>query len=383
MGSTIAARDWDGPELFIEILRLRTLLTTWPEVRLVQGKQALGATERMEMAETPEAARRQAFRDATDWFILLQEDPDDKDLHRRIDAWRSSSDLNEMAWHATERTAEVASAMTPAHADEWGPDVLRRRASARRHEEPRARRLSRRIVGLSLAGVALAACLAMLAVPSLLIRVQADQTTAVAEQRVLDLQDGSRITLAPSSAIAVEFRGDERRIRLLDGQAFFEVRPDPDRPFRVHAGGIETSVLGTSFEVRLDSGAVTVAVREGVVQVATGKEGRGNSESLIAGETMRFDAEGRFQRSTEPTGSMAAWRQGQLTSHDRPLSEAVDMLRRYYGGSILVTDDALGARTVTGVYNLADPEEALRGMVQTHGGKVRRITPWLLVVSGW
>lgn len=335
------------------------------------------------MAETPEAARRQAFRDATDWFILLQEDPADEDLRRRIDAWRSSSDLNEAAWHATERTAEVASAMTPAHADEWGPELLRRRAKAPHRNEPGTRRLPRRVVGLSLAGLAFAACLAMLAMPSLLIRVQADQTTSVAEQRVLDLQDGSRITLAPSSAIAVELHSDERRIRLLEGQAFFEVHPDPGRPFRVDARGVETSVLGTSFEVRLDAGAVTVAVQEGIVQVAAGREGRRSAESLRAGDTLRFNPEGSFQRSTEPPGSMAAWRQGQLTSHDRPLGEAVDMLRRYYGGSIVVTDDALSARTVTGVYNLADPEEALRGMVQTHGGKVRRITPWLLVVSGW
>ncbi len=341
------------------------------------------------MAETPEAARSQAFREATGWFILLQENPADGDTRHKIEAWRSSSALNDEAWRATEHTAEIATAMTPAHAGEWGPDVLRRRSDAtadvssdgmRRVQQ---RRPWRRVVGFSVVGLALAACLAVFAVPSVLLRMQADQITEVAEQRVLNLQDGSRITLAPSSAVAIEIRCNERRVRLLEGQAFFEVRHEPARPFRVEARDVETLVLGTRFDVRLDARAVTIAVQDGVVQVAAGSEGRRGAERLVAGESVRVIGNGSFQRSSEPTWSMAAWRQGQLISHDRPLSEAVDMLRRYYDGSIIVADDALGALPVTGVYNLADPEEALRGIVQTHGGKVRRITPWLLVVTGW
>jgi len=343
------------------------------------------------MEVTPEAARRQAFREATDWLILLQEEPEDRGLRRRFEAWRDASPVNAEAWLATERTAEVATAMTPAHADEWASVVARRRAREARDERlPRAGAWSRRGVGFSLAAVAVAACLAMLAAPAILLRLQADHATATAELRTLDLEDGSRVTLAPSSAVAVAFAAGERRVRLLEGQAFFEVRPDPARPFRVEAGAVETTVLGTSFEVRLDAGSVTVAVQEGLVQVASpgpgtreGTRGRARvAERLGAGDSLRVASSGMVERSTELPSLMAAWRQGQLLSHDRPMREAVDMLRRYWGGTIVLTDDALARRTVTGVYNLADPEEALRGIVQTHGGKVRRITPWLLVVSG-
>jgi transmembrane sensor len=345
------------------------------------------------MEVTPEAARRQAFRQATDWFILLQEEPQDRALRRRFEAWRDASPVNAEAWRATERTSEVAAAMTPAFADEWAPAVAHRRS---REERPRARRWSRqgwsrRGIGLSFAATAVAACLAMLAAPAILLRLEADHATGTAELRPLNLEDGSRVTLAPSSAVAVAFSGGERRVRLLEGQAFFEVRPDPARPFRVQARKVEASVLGTSFDVRLDGQGVTVAVQEGVVQVAspgTGmhegtREGqRRVAERLGAGDSIRVAEKGTVERSTEPPPLMAAWRQGQLLSHDRPLSEAVDMLRRYWGGTIVLTDGALAGRTVTGVYNLADPEEALRGIAQTHGGKVRRITPWLLVMSG-
>jgi transmembrane sensor len=328
------------------------------------------------MDGTPETARRRAFREATDWFILLQEEPGDRDLRRRFDAWREASPLNAEAWAATERASDVATAMTPAHADEWMPVVARRRA------QRRTSRWSRRGIGLSLAATALAACIALVAAPSMILRLQSDHVTATAELRELELPDGSRVTLSPASAIALAFGAGERRLRLLEGEAFFEVTPDPTRPFRVEAGKVEASVLGTSFDVRLDAQAVTVAVQEGVVGVVSRNAGSLPAERIEAGQAVRVAAGGRIERSSEPPQLVAAWRKGQLLSHDRPLREAVDQLRRYYAGTIVLTDDALAERTVTGVYNLADPEEALRGIVQAHGGKVRRITPWLLVVSG-
>lgn len=329
------------------------------------------------MEGTPETARRQAFRDATDWFILLQEEPDDRDLRRRFDAWREASALNAEAWAATERTSDVATAMTPAHADEWRAAVARRRAQGR------TTRRSRRRIGLSLAAAALAACLALVAAPPMILRLQSDHRTGTAELRTLELPDGSKVTLGPASAIALAFGAAERRLRLLEGEAFFEVTPDPARPFRVEADKVEAFVLGTSFDVRLDAQAVTVAVQEGIVGVASRSAG---GSSLIgrleAGQAVRVAQGARIERSSEPPQLIAAWRKGQLLSHDRPLREAVDQLRRYYAGTIVLTDDALAEQPVTGVYNLADPEEALRGIVQAHGGKVWRITPWLLVVSG-
>jgi transmembrane sensor len=328
------------------------------------------------MEGTPETARRQAFREATDWLILLQEEPHDRDLRRRFDAWRDASPLNAEAWTATGRTSDVAAAMTPAHADEWMPAVARRRA------QRRASRWSRRGIGLSLAATALAACIALVAAPPMILRLQSDYMTGTAGQRTLELPDGSKVTLGAASAMALAFDAGERRLRLLKGEAFFEVTHDPARPFRVEAGKVEASVLGTSFDVRLEAEAVTVAVQEGVVGVASLGADSPPVERVEAGQAVRVVAGVRIERSSEPPRQMAAWRKGQLLSHDRPLREAVDQLRRYFAGTIVLTDEALAERTVTGVYNLADPEEALRGIVQAHGGRVRRITSWLLVVSG-
>ncbi len=329
------------------------------------------------MAGTPDGARRQAFDEATEWLILLQEDPHDAGLRARFEAWRKASGLNAEAWLATARTSQIAAAANPAHIRDWGPAVARRRAAASRKRLLRPRRLL-----LGAGALALAACIGLMAGPILLLRLEADYLTETAELRSLDLEDGSRVTLGPASAVAVAFASGERRLRLLRGQAFFEVRPDPSRPFRVEAGTVEASVLGTSFDVRFDGNGVTVAVAEGVVQVTSAKSGQALAERLLAGDTVHVPPDGGAERHVEPPASMAAWRRGQLLSHDRPMGEAVDMLRRYWGGTIVLADRSLGQRPVTGVYNLADPEEALRGIVQAHGGRVRRVTPWLLVVTG-
>ena len=85
----------------------------------------------------------------------------------------------------------------------------------------------------------------------------------------------------------------------------------------------------------------------------------------------------------EPPDQVAAWRRGRLIANDRPVSEVVDELRPYFSGLIVLTDGAFGRRRVTGVYDLHDPVAALRALAQAHRGvSVRRISPWLMVVSG-
>ena len=64
------------------------------------------------------------------------------------------------------------------------------------------------------------------------------------------------------------------------------------------------------------------------------------------------------------------------------MREVVDRLRLYFAGMIVITNSALSSRTVTGVYNLADQVEALRGIAQAHGASVHQISPWILMVSG-
>lgn len=88
--------------------------------------------------------------------------------------------------------------------------------------------------------------------------------------RIVTLKDGSQITLQPNSSIryANSFNDSLREV-YLDGEAFFEVTKNPQKPFLVYHGHLITKVLGTSFAIKpnMENGSVEVAVKTGRVQV--------------------------------------------------------------------------------------------------------------------
>jgi transmembrane sensor len=242
--------------------------------------------------------------------------------------------------------------------------------------------LARRRWLLPAAATAMAACVVALAVPSVLLQFRSDYATGTADLRTVALPDGSEVTLAPDTNIALSFAADERRVRLLAGEAFFAVKPDAGRPFKVEARNVETTVLGTRFDVLMDGDGVVVAVEEGSVSVGV-LAATGAITRLQPGQSVRMTRAGAPHAGSKPPQLTASWRHGQLYLQDQTLREAIDRLSGYFSGSIVLTDAALGDLQVTGAYNLRDPEEALRGMAEVLGFKVRRITPWLLVVSGF
>ncbi len=332
------------------------------------------------MGLTPDAPQRKAAREATDWLLLLKEEPADKDLRRRFEEWHDASPVHAASWQSTLRLSGGLEQVTAAHADEWAthPRESSRQSyvMADASHAARPRWFARRPVAM-LAGVALAACIAAFTAPAVLLQLKSDYTTATAELRTVTLDDGSEVTLAPRSAIAVDYAARERKVELLSGVAFFTVRKDSERPFKVQAGAVQTTVLGTRFEVNLGEEGVTVSVEEGLVALSDRQQPSLNTQ-LGAGQSARVERSG-VTGNTAPT--VAAWRQKLLLADDRPVGEAVADLARYYGGTILIMDSALATRRVTGVYGLADPETSLRDIARAIGADVRRISPWVLVLS--
>lgn len=87
------------------------------------------------------------------------------------------------------------------------------------------------------------------------------------------LEDGSTITIYPGSSLAFpKHFVKERREVFLEGEAFFDISRDPNRPFFVFSKQIVTQVLGTSFDIRSKKGQVEVAVKTGKVTVYENKE---------------------------------------------------------------------------------------------------------------
>ena len=118
--------------------------------------------------------------------------------------------------------------------------------------------------------VALAAALSTVVIGALyyVSRPDAAVTTSVGEQRMLTLDDGTRIFLNTGTRLFVQEDATQRRVRLDNGEALFDVAKDPRRPFVVTAGGQEVVALGTSFVVRRDEQQLTVTLVEGKVAVS-------------------------------------------------------------------------------------------------------------------
>jgi transmembrane sensor len=296
---------------------------------------------------------------ATRWLIQLQEQPDDRALDAAFEAWLTASPANAAAWAETRDLDDLIAQTPPLHRERWARPKPARRTGA--------------MIAMAFA---MAAAIAVILMPNLLPRITADHSTGTAQLRAVTLPDGSIAQLAPDSAIDVDYTAGRRYVHLLSGAAFFEVERDTTRPFTVFADGVETTVLGTAFDVRLTDDGAIVAVRRGAVRVESGDA----REQLGPGDWVRATSLGT-ERGKGPPDQAGAWTRGELVARDEEVADVVDKLSTYFRGAILVTDDALAARRVTGLYDLGDPAETLRAIARTHGATVTQISPWLLVLS--
>ena len=201
-------------------------------------------------------------------------------------------------------------------------------------------------------------------------------STAVGEQKVATLEDGTRIALNTDTHLNVRYEEDRRSIVLDDGEAMFEVARNPARPFVVTAGNKIVTAIGTSFIVRKTGGVVTVTLISGKVRVDTHPAAAGapavQSTMLTPGE--RFAAADDAAAMVTPVSSEAAtaWRRGQVMFNDTPLAAAIAELNRYGGPQIDVADPRLGGLTVSGVFATNDTAEFADAVAALHGLAVDR-----------
>jgi transmembrane sensor len=170
------------------------------------------------------------------------------------------------------------------------------------------------------------------------------------------LEDGSIIDLNTNSDLRVRV-GDKREVRLLRGEARFQVAPDAQRPFTVEAAGANVHAVGTAFSVRLhDSRQVDVLVAEGQVAVATQRVQR--TPPLGAGEAAVLLPDRVSVSRIEPQLLMRrmAWTNGRLEFRGESLSEAVAEFNRYNRRQIRLDGTSLDTLRVGGSFAATDPD---------------------------
>jgi transmembrane sensor len=191
----------------------------------------------------------------------------------------------------------------------------------------------------------------------------------VAHRETVTLIDGTRIELNARTVLVVEVTATSRRVRLADGEAFFSVAKDPQRPFFVETAAGTVRVTGTHFNVRTESPTgLEVTVQEGSVRVRTGDL---PVRDLSAGDRLvrKSNDVSVLRLSPEQVQDYLAWRQGMIVFVDTPLREALARFARYQGRNLVATD-AAAARTVGGTHRIDDLDGFLASLEEALSLKV-------------
>ena len=187
--------------------------------------------------------------------------------------------------------------------------------------------------------------------------------TARGEQRVIELEDASTVTMNTSSrvSVSVSYGEDQRQLQLLEGEAYFEVTPDSDRPFSVDAGSARVTVLGTAFNIERSEQATEITVSEGVVQITELRDGSRASHSMVLRAKQRLTAtnEGLGQLESVVDDRDTAWRRGELVAYGMNLPALAAELARYSDTRLLFGDAEVAALSVSGVFRLDDPRATI------------------------
>ncbi|MFZ2170459.1 MAG: FecR family protein, partial [Methylococcaceae bacterium] len=170
-------------------------------------------------------------------------------------------------------------------------------------------------------------------------RLKADYYTGTGVNQTVQLSDGSTVQLNTNTAIAVAFNDNERRIRLLKGEAYFSVQANRQRPFVVNSGKTETTVLGTRFLVKNENAGDKITVVKGLVKVNSLQQEQ--SVFLHPDEQVINTKAGLSAIRKTFIQQETAWLKGRLTFQDATMKEVVKELNRYLPGIILVSDNTL------------------------------------------
>ncbi|AOY90769.1 hypothetical protein BKK79_02260 [Cupriavidus sp. USMAA2-4] len=207
--------------------------------------------------------------------------------------------------------------------------------------------------------------------------MRADYRTATGERRLLALADDVTVEMNTRTSIAVRTEaGRVQGIDLIAGEAAVDTIDAP-RAFAVVAGAGRASALSARFEVKCTAAGVRVTCIDGTVQVAhtagtvtlAGRQQLSYDQDTL-GPLVRLDA-------IPPSG----WRDGYLRFADTPLREVVDEINRYRPGRVVLLNQRIAERHVTGRFQIHSLDKAIV-QIQRSLGLEARTLPGGIVLLG-
>ncbi|MGJ7546782.1 FecR family protein [Variovorax sp. LT1R16] len=215
--------------------------------------------------------------------------------------------------------------------------------------------------------------------------LNADYRTATGEQRQIALASGARIELNTQSSLSVRaaslaapsgVASDRDEIELIAGEAAV-ASGDAGRTLDIVAGAARVGLASSEVEVRMVAAHVCVTCLRGSAQVM-------HPERTV---TLRVHEQVRYDRhaiaSATPVGSalVTGWREGALVFRDVPLGDAVAEINRYRPGRVVLLNDHLAERRVSGKFQIARLDLAIDRLQEVFGATVRRLPGDVILLS--
>lgn len=275
-------------------------------------------------------------------------------------AWLTADSQHAAAWRDVNATLSALDHVRAAGlADDYVQELSQRRR----------RRRQRLVAGCAL-GLAASLAVLLLVRPEPQVTALSDTAPVILRVDRRVLEDGSTVELNAGAEISVNYSPARREVRLLRGEALFQVESNAARPFVVISREVEVRAVGTAFVVQEGARTVDVLVTEGSVSVghvvpaaATVSKATTAAPPVIlsAGSQLAVPPPSALAEPVQPRAlspaeidRRLAWRQPRMQLSGTPLAEAVEVLNRENRLQVVIADESLAQLLLTGVYRLDD-----------------------------
>lgn len=352
-------------------------------------------------------AREALSSEAAEWFIRLRDDRLNTRNRERNVRWLKESPANIAELLRIQQVYKVLRAAKlesrppgpPGQAESNVIELMPRALPTPPTDRPNQSR--RRLDTWKVA--ASVACIAVSLLLGYIVKVAwLDRTleTELGEWRIATLTDGTTVRIGPGSRLRVSFGDDHRSVRLLRGEAMFDVAKDHSRPFFVKSEVVGVLAVGTEFRVSRRGGEDVVAVTEGTVAVY--RDGRDEIRGavvqapaqlanatggvpLTAGEQVSVSKANQSKPVAKQKVNVdyeLAWADGWLIYEDKTVAEVASEFNRRNRVQIEILDDSIAARRLAFFRGSAtDPESFVSALAVSSDINIDRGDPEVLRVE--
>lgn len=199
-------------------------------------------------------------------------------------------------------------------------------------------------------------------------------STKNGERSTVTIKDGTQLTLNAGTTIHVydDFSAT-RRVDLVDGEVFFDVKRDEQHPFQIHADSLTVTVLGTSFNISAyqELHRINVGVVTGKVSV---KKDSAMLDILQKEQQLVYNKELGNYKTIPMEASLLAWREGHISLNDVSFSEMALLMKKNFGIEIVTSSIQIAnTRYTTDLFSDMTADQVVEVLAAIHNLKIRKI----------